>query len=359
MGLVEREYENMVNDSLARIVGANIGINNTSPGSVSRTIVEAILSELDVTNYNIAQAYASKSVDDATDEDLDNIAKIFGITRHQATSAIGTVTFSTTEASATDIAIQYNQIVSTKQNSSGVVYEAMVTDPDMYLPAGQLSITVNVTITEPGIVYIPVGVLNIINTSIIGINSVSNQSIISGGTNRETDDNLRIRVKGALSKIGKGTATALENTLKDIVGVNDAIILDMNQGVGTADAVIVTDVIPPSAELIDEINSVIASTKSAGIRIYVVYPTILTINTTITTTGGDDNVVGKAILDYINSLGIGDEYIINQMESAVVVAINDPTIDIATTLPASNITATSTQIIKSGVITVNGVIYGV
>lgn len=357
MALVERTLDEMVEGTLTRIVNANIGITNTSPGSVVRTIIEAIMTEMDITNYNIMQSYGSKIIDDATGDEIDAIGTIFGLTRNPATSAVGIVTFTTTEASVSDIYIQYNQIVSTQQNANGDVYEAMVTDLNAKLPAGELSTTANISMLEPGSVYIPANTLIIMNTSIIGITNVTNTSIISGGTDEETDDEFRTRIKNALFALGKGTIKSLENSVKGIDGVADAVVLDMNDGVGTADVVVVTKILPPSSAIQSIISLVVAETKSAGIKINIVYPTIIYIDVTVTTTGGDNSVVGKAIYDYTNSLGIADTFIIRQMENAVLTALGDATVDIVTVAPTANVNITGTQAIKSGTITVNREVY--
>ena len=48
MALVIREFETMVDETLQRIVNANIGITNIIPGSVIRTIIESLLNGFSV-----------------------------------------------------------------------------------------------------------------------------------------------------------------------------------------------------------------------------------------------------------------------------------------------------------------------
>lgn len=356
MAIEVRELDTMIEDTLDRIVDADIGITNTSVGSVVRTIVEAIMSEIDVSNYGILQAYGSKVIDDSEDEDLDNIGTIFGVVRDPATNAIGTVTFSTTEASDEDIHIEYGYVISTQQSASGDVYEAIITDENLYLPAGQLSVVANVELSEPGSVYLPIGSLCVMTTSIVGISNVSNTVVISGGSDVETDESLRYRIKNALSKLGKGTLNALKTALEELDAVTDVAIIDMPNGVGTVDAVVVTDIIPPSAEIDTLIKDTVASTKSAGVFVNVVYPTIVPVDISVTTTTGDNTVIRDAIVSYVNSLGISDPFIIKQMESDILIAINDKSADATTITPTSNVTITGTQVIKVGTITVNGVV---
>lgn len=357
MALQIKEFDQMVDDTITRIIDSGIGITNASPGSVVRTLVEAILPEIDVLNYNTMQAYASKTIDNAIGEDLDDIAGIFGTTRFSATYSTGTVTFSTTEASDQDISIEYNQIISTRQSPNGDFLEVMITDEDAVLLAGQTSITVNVRCVTPGNIYIPSGALVVMSTPIIGISDVVNDTPITGGSDIESDDELRIRVKGAWDRLGKGTSAALKTSLEELEDVTDVMVIDMIDGIGTVGVVVVTDIIPPPTDVDELIRATIASTKSAGIRVDIVYPTIVYVNVSVQTTVGEVDVIGKTIVDYINTLGISDSFIINQMERRVLSAIIYDDADITTLSPTSNVMISGTQVIKSGTITVNGVIY--
>lgn len=359
-----REFETMVEDTLQRIVDANIGITNIYPGSVVRTIVEAILAEVDIQNYSIDQIYKAMNMDTATGDDLDAIVAILGVTRRTATYAEGTVVFGRSDAYESDIAIQYAQMVSTRQNmTDGSIREFMVIDEDAKLPAGDLQVSVNIRALEPGRVYLPTNTITVMNTSIIGIQYVTNNVEFVGGSDAETDDELRARAKQALAGLGKGTTTALRSAIIDIPGVVDAIVMDLSRGIGTSDVVVVTNDIPPSDALKNTINDVARTTKAAGIDVAIVYPTIKTqdivisINNTLGTAISieDINKAGKAVLAYCNGLSIGDTLIISQLERAIGNAINNADIDTIVQTPNANVVPTTTQVIRSSTITINGV----
>lgn len=357
MSIEIREFDTMVSDILTRIVNANVGITNTSVGSVIRTIVEAIVAEQDIQYYQIDQIYNALGIDNAVGEDLDNLVSILGVVRKPATKCTGVATYGRSTPSESDISIQYAELISTKPDSEGNTVEFITTDIDAILPTGDIAVNIDIEASEAGLIYLPIGSLNVMVNPIIGIEYVTNLSIISGGTDQETDDELRERSKSALSSLGKGTSTALETAIISLSGVVDAMTIDMSRGVGTADVVVVTSVIPPPSELNTLILSTVAATKSAGIDVDVVYPTIITTAVTVTTTAGTANQIGNAILSYFNTLGIADYFIINQMERVVLNTVNNPSMDITTTLPASNIYASGTQIIRSGVITINGSVW--
>ena len=363
--LINREFETMIDETLSRIVNANIGITNIMPGSVIRTIVEALLAEVDIQNYTINQIYRAMNIDTATGSDLDAIVAILGVTRKQSTYAEGTVVFGRSDIYDTDIAIQYAQMVSTKYNNNGETYEFIVIDDNAKLVAGELQTTVNIRATKPGNIYLPSNTITIMNTPIIGIEYVTNIVEFYGGTNQETDEELRIRAKDALAGLGKGTSTALRNALLELPGVVDAIVIDLSRGVGTADIVVVTDTIPPPIALQNEIADVTSRTKSAGINIDIVYPTILYKDIAVTITDINSvkisdkiiNGAANAILSYCGTLSIGDTLIISQLERFIGNAINELDIDVVVTTPNSNIIPTSTQVIRCGNITINGVVW--
>lgn len=366
MPLVIREFETMVDETLQRIVDANIGITNTIPGSVIRTIIESLLAEVDIQNYTIDQIYKAMNIDTATGSDLDAIVAILGVVRKQATYAEGTVVFGRSDIYTTDIAIQYAQMVSTKQNNNGnMSYEFIVIDNDAKLKAGNLQTTVNVRATIPGNIFLPIGSINIMNTPIIGIEYVTNIVEFIGGSNEETDDELRERAKQALAGLGKGTNIALRSALLDLDGVVDAIVMDVNRGVGTADIVVITNELPPSTALASEIDYTIGITKAAGIDIQAIYPTIKVQNIAVTIrnmtgtglTQDTINNAANAIVDYCSNLSVGDILIISQLERAIGNAINNIDIDITVTTPNANITPTSTEVIRNGTITINGVVW--
>ena len=355
MAIEVRDFELMVEDTLDRIVESGINITNRNPGSVIRTLVENILAETDIQYYQISRLYNSLDIDSAVGEDLDKLISILGTIRKPATKCTGVVTFSRETLSESDIYIQYAHIISTKQSTDGTVHEFMVNDTEAVLLAGQLSVDVNVIALEPGSIYIPANVLNIMNIPIIGIESVYNRENINGGSDEEDDITLRERAKHALSGLGKGTNDALRSAVTGISGVLDAMVIDMNRGVGTSDIVTVTDIIPPPTELNNEILDVISKTKSSGIDVGVIYPEITQVNVDVQVFNISDILLVKnSIIEYFNTLKISDTFIINQMEKYVLNAYNNKTADIKTIIPIENIVVGNTEIIRHGTITING-----
>ena len=70
----------------------------------------------------------------------------------------------------------------------------------------------------------------------------------------------------------------------------------------------------------------------------------------------DDNSIYESIYDYVNSLGISDKLMVNQIKRRVLNIVDDDTADVTIT-PSANIMVTSNQVIRPNSIKVNGVIY--
>jgi uncharacterized phage protein gp47/JayE len=321
---------------------------------------------VDATNYYAEYIYKAMNIDSATGEDLDRLILILGITRFQPTEATGIVTFSTgDEPYEYDIPIPYGFEISTRQASDGNVYTYSVSQEDAVLRAGETSIDVEVKSEVAGRQYLPAGALCVMNSSIIGIESVHNKSEINSGSDQETDEDLRLRAKESVASFGKCTDSSLKMAIEEINGVSSCRIVDQYQGVGTSAAVVVPDVLPVLDDVANEIARVIADTKASGIKVFVVYPTIKYISIDITVTDTiESDLVLEAISNYSNSLRVGQTFVIKQMERKILNAIDDngienDEIDIVTTVPAENVTCTSEEIIRVNSITMNGVVYNV
>jgi uncharacterized phage protein gp47/JayE len=359
-----KEFDQMVADTLQYIVDGKVGITNTNIGSVIRTIVEAIIDNDDMANYYIAYVYSALGIDEAEGDDVDRLLAILNMPRYSATQALGVVTMSTGgEPALNDIPIPYGHIISTRQNSDGSIIEFTVNDSNAVLPAGGTDININVIAVNAGHIYIPVGALCILSSSISGIQSVSNNNNIDSGTDKETDDAYKARAKDLSKSFGKCTDSAIEEAVKEISGVLNCTVIDMMNGVGTTGVIVATSIVPPPDDLVTQINNVVKATKASGISASVVYPTVKLVDISITISGieFDPAVVVSTITSYINSLDIGQSLIIRQMERKILNAIDsnyedNDNADIQTT-PTSNQIPASTEMIRTGTLIINDVQY--
>lgn len=352
-----REFDTMVSDTLRRITNST-NINNVRPGSVVRTMTEAVLAEQDIQYYQIKRIFDGMDIDSATGEDLERLIKILGVVRKNATPCVANIVFGRSEPYATDIPIPYGSIISTRADTDGNTIEFKVLNKDAYLPAGQTEVVVQCTAVEDGVQYVSANTLIVMNKPILNIEYVNNPDNVYGGSDKEDDDSLRARAKNVFATLGKATISAVENAVMAIDGVLDVICIDCARGVGTVDLIVNPDMIPPRQELVDQIDAALYNTKAAGISVEIVYPTVIDTDITVNILNDatDADTIGNAILEFIKSLGVSDTLIINQLERAIL-NVCGPQADIQTISPKTNIPITSTQIIGCGTITINGVVW--
>jgi uncharacterized phage protein gp47/JayE len=362
MSITVKTFDQMVDDILDRIIAANIGFTDKSKSSVLRTIVESIVSELDIQYYQLDYVYDSIFIDSATGDDLDRLIAVLSVYREIATYCTGVVTFGRSTPVLYDIPIRKGTIISTKSNINDIVYEFII-DNDTVLPSGSTSVNVNVTARDAGYISVAQHQVIIMNNPIIDIDTVDNIYQIEGGSDKETDVALRVRAKLELRKLGKASNDALQGAILDITGVESVTILDMHRGVGTSDAIIQCTMNPVPVELQTEIANVIALTKASGIDVLTLYPTVVNVNISVNIdlSDGNSNIVaarkatGKAIQDYIVSLNVGNPLVIKQMENKIT-SING-IFDMTTLLPTANTSCGDTEIIRCGTITINGEVW--
>jgi uncharacterized phage protein gp47/JayE len=327
-------------------------------GSVLRTLIEAIMNELDIQYWQLGQVYDNSFIDTAYGNDLDKLVSIMGISRIQPTKSKGNVIFYRTTPASVNYTIPAGTSIETLKDYKGQSIK-FITTKDVVLPIGLMEVSVPIECQTPGISgNVTTGTIQIINNPSPGIESVRNEEPTSMGSDAETDSELRVRAKHALDTAGNGTVNSLKYKIEAIPGVKKAQVNDLARGIGTADILVLGDTMPVGSDLIDTINNVIIETKPSGIDVLLIEPTIITQNVSCTLTMKPEFTVTdvsidvqSSIINYIDNLSIGETLIKNQLERSILNA-SDKIIDVSLTTPSNNITITPIQVIRHGTITV-------
>ncbi|HEY3274857.1 MAG TPA: baseplate J/gp47 family protein [Methanocella sp.] len=164
------------------------------------------------------------------------------------------------------------------------------------------------------------GRVTVMPSPIPGINYVINKTDIGGGTDVESDDELRNRGLRAMERAGKATLRALKLAVQAVEGVSgEVIVIDQPDGVPGLIQVIA------SGGDREEIEWAIEETRSAGIKVEFKRPVTLSLdlNVTIVLAPGADQegtrqAVDTAIMDYMGTLEIGDDVIVSRIIEAAV-----------------------------------------
>ncbi len=195
-------------------------LTDRNPGSVSATLAEAFGRELAVLHKQMEGIYQSGFVDFATGSALDHVVALLGLTRKGAKFASGEVVFKRTTPAPGDIAIPAGTLVSTDQGQN------FETTDNRTLRKGQLAVTVPIRAQLEGPAgKVDAGAIKNINRPIFGLESVINEVATFFANQKETDEELRRRLKGTLERAGKASLDAIKFALiEDLPEITDANI---------------------------------------------------------------------------------------------------------------------------------------
>lgn len=187
----------------------------------------------------------------ARGEYLDNLAAIRGIARLQATTATTVLRFSITEPISAVVGIP----AGTRATNGNEVFFA--TDEYAEIKAGETSVTVSATCTEPGVLgnNFAAGEIKTLVNSLPYVTAVANTSQTAGGTDRENDDSLKERayeMPNSYSTAGPTGAYAYFTKQVD-QSISDVVIRSDTPGV--VNIIFVTDSGMPDEALIKKVGA--------------------------------------------------------------------------------------------------------
>ena len=337
---------------------------------VSEEVIEDICNGVDIENiyslflsvytdtlagyYKDAQKiYEANDLDKATGEDLDVIGQKLGLSRYEATEASTTLQFSTTDELTGTVNIDAGLEVT---GPTGIVYS---TTEEFTFNQTTVSVAVGAMSETPGrsarvktgeldqVLTIPEGLTNI---------TVVNTTPSYGGKDKESDDDYRERLSKWRYIEQKGNEYAYRNALNNLDGLNDYRLIPKWDGAGTVKVIAIpsTSVVKQSvynaiqseAVLFDEDVTVVGAVEypvdvycSINVDYDVINPYSLTEKQDI------KNRTTQAIIDYVDNLGIGQDFIPFKLG----VYINDriPEVkDVIFTLPEKPVVVNDESIIK-------------
>ncbi len=220
---------------LNRIV-ARTELTDLEVGGVLSTVVGAVARELDDISYQIVALQDLWDLDTATGEDLDARAADANpdeITRKLAVAASGTVVFgrSTSTAAVTVPAGTLVAVVGGSpqyQTTAAVTLGIGVTES---APVGVVAVVPGADGNiDPGNATTPTGIAEIV-VNVAGIETVINDTACTGGQDRETDQQLRNRIKAYLRSLSRATPEALRAAVLgvEVDGYGRIVVADVEE----------------------------------------------------------------------------------------------------------------------------------
>lgn len=221
-----RYYEDTVDDVVeAMIANAKDAFGedlNDDQYAAFRLFYDPIARQIVDLQGDIGLVLDSSQIDYAVGKSLDLLTALIGVKRNAAEKATGKVTFSRSTAADKD----YTVPSGTKVQTDSATPRTYITTETVILSSGTTSVTAAMEAEEGGVEYntSSANVVTELAQSVDGVESVTNNSPIDGGKDRESDEELRERAKEQLADGSRASAPALVNMASKIDGVRSVSI---------------------------------------------------------------------------------------------------------------------------------------
>jgi uncharacterized phage protein gp47/JayE len=318
--MIEKKSYREIVDTIISNLEKRSQLTDFSVGSVTRTFVEAISIEIARLYDEIENAYDSGFIDTAQGKSLDLVVALLGLTRKSAQFATGTVTFTRANPSR-EVTIPVGTRVSTRSLDSGKV-KLFETVEIGHLPRGQRDVDVRVRALFPGEDGIAdFDTITELESPIVGVDSVTNKKPTTFGTDRESDEELRLRAKSTILSAGKVTIESMRNAILAIPGVRSVTVLEMPHDIPGEIDIIIDGIDLDDRTTYTHVMDVVNKNRPIGIKVNVKSTTIVRVYVEIfVKLKSEEDVtveIMKVVSEYLSSLDIGEPIIRNKLISSI------------------------------------------
>ena len=236
---LDMSAEDLYEDWLTYITSRDPLLQDTSTATFNSILAEAIASQFWIFIQLLKQKVRDSNVLTAEGNALSSIViSMLPEGRHPGIAATGVILFSRSTAAPSDIIIPANTICAAVAED-GTLTEFQ-TDEAVTLLAGNTQAYANATALQAGAAgNVVSGLISIIRTPVIGITNCTNDSPFTGGTDQESDSDLRERALYTIWLPGRATIPLMEEHIDGVYGVREAHVETLGQG----DVLLVVDAI--------------------------------------------------------------------------------------------------------------------
>ncbi|AQU86388.1 hypothetical protein B0W47_01750 [Komagataeibacter nataicola] len=324
MALTFQSFRTTLGNMVASAQGACPSLLDLNIGSPGRAMLEAVAGLGLWFQFIALQILSRTRLATSIGTDADSFVQDFGLTRLPGTAATGTVTFTSFSPASQSATVAVGATVRTASSLVFSVVQdetnpAWSTSAGAYVrPAGTASITVPVQCATTGATgNVAAGAICLLGTAISGIDTVTNTTALTNGSDGETDAALRTRFVSYINSRSKATVSAIENAVTD---VSADLIYQVLENVDTSGAFLPGNVVvfvddgsgDVSDSVIDQVYAAVDDVRPAAVSIQVVRPNVVrppvTMTVTVGATGDLTTVqatISTNIATYLNSLAIG------------------------------------------------------
>lgn len=177
-----KHFDQVVASELNWMASVQAKVTDFNIGSVVRTLLEAVGMEVEEFYYRMVDALEQEIPNSAYDS--------FGFARLAATKATGTVTFGRSTAADQDYVIPAGTIVST---TDLVTFQTIA---EVTLATGLMTVQAGIIASVAGAAgNVKAQAIVVLNSALLGIETVSNALALTGGTDEETDEDRAERFR--------------------------------------------------------------------------------------------------------------------------------------------------------------------
>jgi len=286
-----------------------LGTTNYSEGSGINLILQMMATEIERFYQLLGAAESSRDIELATGNDLDNLARPFGILRRSAQPA-GASTAGpqviVTNTTGSPIVLQTGMLFWSPSDPST---RFALVGTGITIGAGQNQ-SVQVQARQVGSSgAVGIGQLTAHN-GVQGLVSV-NVLPINSGRDQEDDDSFRYRITQTIRTSIVGGSSSLSGVqlyLESLPNILSVILVPLARGPASLDAIIVTESGLPDDDFLTSVQEQMASVCAAGISVRAKSPTIAGVTASVvlsipprTPTSGLKTLVTSLIQGYIDS----------------------------------------------------------
>jgi hypothetical protein len=249
--------EELYEDWLNFITGRDPLLQDRSVATFNSILAEAVASEFWIFIQLLKQKVKDSSILTSEGDALSAIVlSMLPEGRQPGICATGVLVFSRPTAALSDIVIPAGTICAALADDGTLLQFS--TNAAVTLETGETQVYANATAQASGTAgNVSTGLATIIRTPIVGISAVTNDSPFTGGTDQESDTDLRERALYTIWVNGRATVPLMEEHIDGVAGVRETHVQTLGQG----DVLLVIDAV---GDIEQDIDDMVLDNLAAG-----------------------------------------------------------------------------------------------
>ena len=235
-------------------------LNDLNVGSVVRTLLETVAFELAVTYGHLDSIYKSAFLETAEGSSLDKVVALVGVKRLPAAHPVVKVRFERRTRTPGRITIPTGTVVTDDKAQRYLTQEELILEP------GESSRDVMAAGETPGTAEVEERKLDRMEVLVAGVEKAYNIEAARRLSQPETDQELRLRARGAFHGVIRGTLDALRFHLLSIPEVKAVSIVEEPNGI-PGEVRLDVAYFEDTPEARQKVDDRIKQVRPAGIRI--------------------------------------------------------------------------------------------